>query len=65
MESKTFLCSSNKRQSVPDKKEGIASRLGNWISPEDMNEAVNERFPGCMNGIESIMEFWWVLMKIF
>jgi hypothetical protein len=43
--------------STDDKKDtvpaGSAAKntLGNWISPEDLNKAVQERFPGCMKGI--------------
>ncbi|XP_014294314.1 phosphoenolpyruvate carboxykinase [GTP] isoform X2 [Halyomorpha halys] len=50
VESKTFICTKNKRDTIPEPAEGVAGKLGNWISPEDMDEAVMQRFTGCMKG---------------
>ncbi|XP_055853807.1 phosphoenolpyruvate carboxykinase [GTP]-like [Episyrphus balteatus] len=43
VESKTFICTENK-------DEAVAGSLGNWISPENMQIAINQRFPACMKG---------------
>ncbi|XKL65334.1 hypothetical protein PGB90_008754 [Kerria lacca] len=50
VESKTFLCSADKKQSIPQPKENVVGKLGNWISPDDMDEAIQQRFPGSMKG---------------
>lgn len=50
VESKTFICTPNKRDTIPITKDGVKGLLGNWISPKDLDEALNERFPGCMKG---------------
>lgn len=50
VESRTFICTEKREQTVPTPKEGIKGTLGNWISPADYDKAVYERFPGCMKG---------------
>lgn len=50
VESKTFICTQEKSETVPDTKPGIKGTLGNWISPQNYDEAITERFPGCMKG---------------
>lgn len=51
VESKTFICTEEKRESVPQTKEGIKGKLGQWMSVTEMNERLAEQFPGCMKGI--------------
>lgn len=48
VESKTFISTDNKAETIPTPKEGVKGALGNWISPKDMDHAVKERFTGCM-----------------
>ncbi|XP_073844827.1 phosphoenolpyruvate carboxykinase [GTP]-like [Musca autumnalis] len=50
VESRTFICTDHKEQTVPVTDESTPGALGNWISPEDMRKAIAERFPGCMKG---------------
>ena len=50
VESKTFISTQNKNDTVPNIKDGVKGTLGNWMSPEDMEEALDSRFPGCMKG---------------
>lgn len=50
VEGKTFICTQEKSETVPDTKPGIKGTLGNWISPQKYDEAITERFPGCMKG---------------
>ncbi|XP_075166433.1 phosphoenolpyruvate carboxykinase [GTP]-like isoform X2 [Haematobia irritans] len=50
VESRTFICTKNKEESIPVTKDATPGALGNWISPEDMKKAIAERFPGCMKG---------------
>lgn len=50
VEAKTFLCSNDRRQAVSQTKGNVPGKLGNWISPKDMDEAIKQRFPGCMKG---------------
>jgi phosphoenolpyruvate carboxykinase (GTP) len=50
VESKTFICTENKRDAIPITKPGVKGTLGNWISPKDLEDAIADRFPGCMKG---------------
>lgn len=50
VESKTFICTPDRYESVPHVREGIEGTLGHWMGPEDMAVELNDRFPGCMNG---------------
>lgn len=50
VESRTFICTPRKEESVPVTSTATPGALGNWISPEDMQKAIVERFPGCMSG---------------
>ncbi|CAL1545746.1 unnamed protein product [Lymnaea stagnalis] len=50
VESKTFITTANKYDSVPHVREGVKSALGCWMSPEDMKVELDHRFPGCMSG---------------
>ncbi|KAF7279704.1 phosphoenolpyruvate carboxykinase [GTP]-like isoform X1 [Rhynchophorus ferrugineus] len=50
VESKTFICTDNRSDTIPTPRDGVKGTLGNWISPEDMDKAIQERFVGCMKG---------------
>ncbi|XP_068228855.1 phosphoenolpyruvate carboxykinase, cytosolic [GTP]-like isoform X1 [Palaemon carinicauda] len=50
VESKTFIVTKERRDTIPTPKEGVKGLLGNWMSPDDLQKAVQERFPGCMAG---------------
>jgi len=50
VESKTFISTEEKHDTVPRIKEGVKGTLANWMSPDDMEEALDSRFPGCMRG---------------
>nr|XP_037284357.1 phosphoenolpyruvate carboxykinase, cytosolic [GTP]-like isoform X1 [Rhipicephalus microplus] len=50
VESKTFISTQRREETIPTPKEGIKGTLGNWMSPTDLQNALNERFPGCMKG---------------
>uniref|UniRef100_A0A2C9K0S0 Phosphoenolpyruvate carboxykinase GTP-utilising N-terminal domain-containing protein n=1 Tax=Biomphalaria glabrata TaxID=6526 RepID=A0A2C9K0S0_BIOGL len=51
VESKTFIVTPNKYDSVPHVREGVKGTMGCWMSPEDMKKELDDRFPGCMAGI--------------
>ena len=51
VESRTFICTNSKNETIPTPRNGVKGTLGNWISPEDMDQAVMNCFPGCMKGI--------------
>ena len=50
VESKTLISTPNKRDTIPTPAEGVEGKLGKWLSPADMENAFNDRFPGCMKG---------------
>ncbi|XP_055705604.1 phosphoenolpyruvate carboxykinase [GTP] [Phlebotomus papatasi] len=50
VESRTFICTQKREESIPTPKPGVAGSLGNWIAPADYDQAIKERFPGCMKG---------------
>lgn len=50
VESKTFICTPDKYETVPHVREGVAGILGHWMSPKDLQKELNDRFPGCMSG---------------
>lgn len=50
VESKTFICTQRREQTVCTPREGVQGTLGNWISPKDYDDAIMQRFPGCMKG---------------
>lgn len=50
VESKTFITSERKRDTIPIAADGVEGTLGNWMSPDDTAKALSERFPGCMKG---------------
>lgn len=50
VESKTIISTVNKRDTIPIPKEGVEGTLGKWLSPEDLQKALDERFPDCMKG---------------
>ena len=50
VESKTYICTEEKRESIPAVKDGVKGQLGNWMSIETMKKELGKRFPGCMKG---------------
>uniref|UniRef100_U5EZL3 Phosphoenolpyruvate carboxykinase [GTP] n=1 Tax=Corethrella appendiculata TaxID=1370023 RepID=U5EZL3_9DIPT len=50
VESRTFICTDKREETIPTPKDGVKGTLGNWISPDDYEKAIRERFPGCMKG---------------
>jgi phosphoenolpyruvate carboxykinase (GTP) len=50
VESRTFICTPDKDETVPETQEGVKGVLGNWISPEDLDAMEQKLFPGCMKG---------------
>ncbi|ELT92619.1 hypothetical protein CAPTEDRAFT_160685 [Capitella teleta] len=50
VESKTVICTEKKSDTIPTPKEGVQGKLGTWMSPSDLDAALQKRFPGCMKG---------------
>ncbi|XP_022092115.1 phosphoenolpyruvate carboxykinase, cytosolic [GTP]-like [Acanthaster planci] len=50
VESKTVISTPKQRDTIPIPKEGVVGKVGRWISPEDLEKTLGERFPGCMKG---------------
>ena len=50
VESKTLISTPDKNDTIPTPKDGVEGTLGHWISPDDLDAAIQERFPGTMKG---------------
>jgi len=50
VESKTVISTPERLESVPPTEEGVQGRLGHWMAPKDLDEKVQDLFPGCMKG---------------
>lgn len=50
VESRTFICTEKREDTIPLPKNGATGGLGNWISPSDYSKEIKARFPGCMKG---------------
>lgn len=50
VESKTFMITPEKYDSVCHTAEGVKSIMGQWMSPEQFGKELDDRFPGCMAG---------------
>ena len=51
VENKTLISTPNKRDTIPIVPDGVKGQLGYWMSPRSLDEALKERFPGCMKGM--------------
>ena len=51
VESKTFICTDRKEDTIPTPLDGVKGTLGRWESPEKMKaQLYGDKFPGCMKG---------------
>ena len=50
VESKTFIATERKEDTVPTPQPGITGELGNWISPKELQTICDQRFSGAMAG---------------
>lgn len=51
VESKTFICTDRREDTIPTPAPGVEGKLGKWESPQTMKKKLfEERFPGCMKG---------------
>lgn len=50
VEGKTFICTRDKHETIPRSRPGAKGGLGQWISPEELDKELADRFPGCMAG---------------
>lgn len=50
VESKTWMVTRDKYQTVTHHKDGVEPIMGHWMSPSDFGSELDSRFPGCMAG---------------
>lgn len=50
VENKTFIITDEKYSTVPHVKDGVKGIIGQWMSKEDVDVQLADRFPGCMKG---------------
>ena len=53
VESKTWISTKEKYDSVAHVRPKVKGILGQWMSPDDMKKEIGDRFPGCMAGQDS------------
>ncbi|CAI5687231.1 unnamed protein product [Oreochromis niloticus] len=56
VESKTVIVTQEQKDTVPTPQGGGISQLGRWMSPEEFDKAMAQRFPGCMR--EPLVNNW-------
>lgn len=64
VESKTVIVTKNQRDTIPIPAEGVKSQLGSWMSESDWKRAREERFPGCMTGMWTVVTGWYKNVKL-
>lgn len=58
VESKTFICTERREETIPTPAPGVVGTLGKWESPEKMRiKLFEERFPGCMRGVSLLRSY--------
>ncbi|CAJ0578139.1 unnamed protein product, partial [Mesorhabditis spiculigera] len=50
VESKTWMVTKDKYDTVCRTAEGVDPIMGHWMAPEQMSDELDSRFPGCMAG---------------
>merc|ERR1719245_2119668 len=50
VESRTVISTPDKIETIPEPASGVQGTVGHWMSPEKLDDAISERFPGCMKG---------------
>lgn len=50
VESKTWIVTPDKYETVTHTPEGIDPIMGHWMSPQNFSTELDDRFPGCMGG---------------
>ena len=53
VEKRTFICSHTRDGAKPTPHEGIKSKLGHWMQPDEMDAKMDKDFAGCMKGVFS------------
>lgn len=50
VESKTWIVTPDKYETVTHTPEGVDPLMGHWMSPNQFSRELDDRFPGCMAG---------------
>ena len=50
VESKTWIVTQDKYETVAHTAEGVEPEMGHWMAPDEFGRALDERFQGCMAG---------------
>jgi len=50
VESKTYIVTKDKFQTLPRAKEGAKGGMGQWMAPDVMQKEMDDRFRNCMAG---------------
>lgn len=58
VEKRTYICSHTRAGAKPTPHEGIKSKLGHWMHPDEMDAKLEKDFAGCMEGPFSIFSHY-------
>lgn len=61
VESKTWIATDDKYETVPHVRQGVRGILGQWKHTKELEEEVNDDFDGCMAGVLSHLYDNWHL----
>ena len=50
VEKRTFICSPTRSGAKPTPKDGVKSKLGHWMQPDEMDAQLDKDFISCMKG---------------
>ncbi len=65
VESKTYIITENKYDTVCHTAEGVAPIMGNWMSPDQLSQELDSRFPNCMAGKSALfISLNWIFLAL-
>lgn len=64
VESKTWMITPEKYDSVCHTAEGVKPIMGQWMSPEQFGTELDDRFPGCMTGKKNVLLIFCIITTI-
>lgn len=64
VESKTFIVTKEKHDTIPRSEAGAKGGMGLWMPPEEMRKEMDERFKDCMAGMLYYCRICWSSLRL-